>query len=362
VTDLIPLGREIPVDLGGAAGFIDNLFVTNDAHLVIVETKLWRNPEATREVIAQILQYGMALSRLSLDDFEAGVRRSSAKGCPLGPNETILQRVTDTAAQNSFMELADEFEDSFDRSRRDGEILLLIVTDGIHSSAERLVQWMNKVVGSAPYKFGLVELCIFDLEDIGRIIVPRTMLRVTEASRHVVIVKTEGPKQDVAYTVTGPDSDSPPRKDTSTASKPITDELLSIQIQRQNSSEISETVEALRSQLRSMFPKNRATASSIQYGVDVDGDFVPLVSFGDTHIWFQIPIRAVRVLGDERFVLCKQKINGVTVFYRPEDVSDPQKTNALSPRFESLVGKVDAFVKAFSEIAEIVRSAMAEVS
>jgi len=221
---------------------------------------------------------------------------------------------------------------------------------------------MNKVVGSAPYKFGLVELCIFDLEDIGRIIVPRTMLRVTEASRHVVIVKTEGPKQDVAYTVTGPDSDSPPRKDTSTASKPITDELLSIQIQRQNSSEISETVEALRSQLRSMFPKNRATASSIQYGVDVDGDFVPLVSFGDTHIWFQIPIRAVRVLGDERFVLCKQKINGVTVFYRPEDVSDPQKTNALSPRFEILVGKVDAFVKAFSEIAEIVRSAMAEVS
>lgn len=362
VTDLIPLGREIPVDLGGNAGFIDNLFVTNDAHLVIVETKLWRNPEATREVIAQTLQYGMALSKLSLDELEGGIRRSSTKGCPLGSNETILQRVTDTAAQGSLMELADEFENAFDRSRRDGEILLLIVTDGIHSSAERLVQWMNKVVGSAPYKFGLVELCIFDLEDGGRIVIPRTMLRVTEASRHVVIVRTEGPKQEVVYTVTGANSDNPPRKDKVTVSKPITDEILSIQIREQNSAEIAQTVEALRSELRSVSPKSRATPSSIQYGVDVNGDFIPLVSFGDTHIWFQIPARAIRILGGDRFIVCKQTINSVDDFYRPEDVPDPEKTNALSPRYEILAGKVDAFVKAFSEIAEIVRNAVAEAS
>jgi len=319
VTDLISLGREIPVDIGGNTGYIDNLFVTNDAHLVLVETKLRRNPEATREVIAQTLQYGMAVSKLSLDEFEGCLKRScpAPKGNPLGPDETVFRRVTDFAAQNSLMEIADEFEDAFDRSRRDGEVLLLIVTDGIHSSAERLVQWMNKVVGSAPYKFGLVELSIFDLTDGGRIIVPKTMLRITEASRHVVTVRTEGPKQEVAYTVTGPDSDGPPRKGTSPVLQPITDEVLTMQIRARNPPEVFEAVDALRSQLRAASPKIRATPSSIQYGADFDGDFIPLVSFGDTHIWFQLPMRAIRVLGDERFVTCKRKINSVADFYRP---------------------------------------------
>ena len=73
-------------------------------------------------------------------------------------------------------------------------------------------------------------------------------------------------------------------------------------------------------------------------------------------------MRAVRALGDERFVACKQKINGVVVFYRPEDVFDPTKTNTLGPRFRALDGKVEAFVEAITEIADTVRSAITEAS
>ena len=50
VEGLCSLGREIPVDLGGSGGSIDNLLVTDDGHLVIVETKLWRSPEALRKI------------------------------------------------------------------------------------------------------------------------------------------------------------------------------------------------------------------------------------------------------------------------------------------------------------------------
>src|ERR1700739_5036756 len=64
VTSLCSLGREIPVVTGGTEGFIDNLLITNDGHLVIVETKLWRNPEAMRDVIGQTLQYGMAVTQI----------------------------------------------------------------------------------------------------------------------------------------------------------------------------------------------------------------------------------------------------------------------------------------------------------
>jgi hypothetical protein len=360
VTDLISLGREIPVDLGSGTGSIDNLFVTNDAHLVLVETKLRRNPEATREVIAQTLQYGMAVSRLPLDDFEDCLRRSSSKGEPLGKNETVVLRVTEAAAKSKRMELVDDFEDSFDRSRRDGEILLLIVTDGIHSSAERLVQWMNKIVGSAPYKFGLVELGVFDLIDGGRVIVPKTMLRITEASRHVVTVKTDGSGRDLSYTVTSPEG--PPRKGTTGSAKPISDETLTNQIRDRNSPEVAEMVQKLRSQLQIVSPRTRSTPSTIQYGVYAKDDFIPLLSLGADYIWFQIPVRAVRSLGPDRFVVCKQRINSVALFYRQEDVSDPDKVNALNPRYDVLLGKVGVFVNAFSEIAEIIRAAVDEAS
>jgi hypothetical protein len=63
VANLFSLGREIPVETGSGQGFIDNLLVTDDGRLVLVETKLWRNPQALREVVAQTLQYGMALSQ-----------------------------------------------------------------------------------------------------------------------------------------------------------------------------------------------------------------------------------------------------------------------------------------------------------
>jgi len=84
--------------------------------------------------------------------------------------------------------------------------------------------------------------------------------------------------------------------------------------------------ETLRSQLRSAGFKGRGFPCCINYGIEVDGDFIPLLSVSATNMWFPIPMRAVRVLGDERFTACKQKINSVAAFYRPEDVSDPTKT------------------------------------
>src|SRR5688500_14300920 len=50
---LASLGREVETP----AGPIDNVFLSNDGYVVVVETKLWRNPEARRSVIAQILDY-----------------------------------------------------------------------------------------------------------------------------------------------------------------------------------------------------------------------------------------------------------------------------------------------------------------
>ena len=358
VESVCSLGREIPIPVAdGAEGFIDNVLVTDDGHLVIVETKLWRNPDALREVIAQTLQYSMGVSQLSSDAFEKCLRRGDARARRLGIDETVFQRACSELPQR-----ADDFEDALDRLRGNGDILLLIVGDGVRPSAERMVAWMNKTIGTAPFKLGLVELRFYDVPGSGRIIVPKSLLKTTEASRHVVTINLLGvAKEQVTASITVP-SEVPTIRKLATPSAPMTEESLSAQIRAKNPPEFAQLVETLRSRLGAAGFQRRGFPSCINYGIEVDGDFITLLSISASHLWFPFPMRAVRALGDQRFVECKQKINDVVPFYRAEDVADPTKTNTLGPRFRVLDGRVDSLVGALAEIAENVRKAVAEAS
>jgi hypothetical protein len=361
-TSAFSLGREIPVAIGASDGFVDNMLVTDDGHLVVVETKLWRNPEATREVIAQILQYGMAVSQLPFLEFEARLRKADSRGRRLAPDETVTKYVQNLAASESLRGLDDDFEDAFDRQRRAGEILLLIVADRIRVSAERLVGWMNSTFGHAPHKLGIVDLRLYDLADVGRIIIPKTLLRTREASRHVVSINLQGAARDqVTVAVTGPNGQPEIRKP-EPPPLPMTEERLTELIWARNSREAAEVAEELRAQLESSGLATRSLTSVIQYGVRVYDDFVPLLHLQPVNIYFQIPMRAVRDLGDDAFVGIKRKINAVATFYRPLDIGDPTKTNTLGPNYKVLMGKIEAFVNAVTEIAAEVKNAMEEES
>jgi hypothetical protein len=67
-SDAVPICTE----LNTPAGPIDNFMVTPSGLPVIVECKLWRNPEARREVVSQILDYAKELSRWSSSDPRGG--------------------------------------------------------------------------------------------------------------------------------------------------------------------------------------------------------------------------------------------------------------------------------------------------
>jgi RecB family endonuclease NucS len=60
---LMVIGREVIVDQGR----IDVLYVSPNGYPVIIETKLWRNPEAKREVVAQVLDLALAFSKWNCD-------------------------------------------------------------------------------------------------------------------------------------------------------------------------------------------------------------------------------------------------------------------------------------------------------
>src|SRR5690606_16770709 len=53
---LIPLARELRTNVGP----VDLAFINSDGLLTLVETKLWRNPEARRQAVAQIIDYATA--------------------------------------------------------------------------------------------------------------------------------------------------------------------------------------------------------------------------------------------------------------------------------------------------------------
>ncbi len=158
---LVAVGREIRG--------IDNLFVSPKGRLAIVETKLWRNPQATREVLAQILEYASHLAAFSYEELESACR--AAKDSRMKSGESLYEY-----AKNAFgeAEVPDEsrFVDLVHKNLSTGRFLLLIVGDGIRQDLERILDLLQQQT-RLHFTFGLVELQLYRKgEDSGWFIVP----------------------------------------------------------------------------------------------------------------------------------------------------------------------------------------------
>lgn len=358
------LGCEIPVNLGERKGYIDNVLVTDDGHLVLVETKLWRNPESIREVIAQVFEYSMAVGGLTLRDLECVLRRGDPTSARLGPDETIALRVQKGTEGAETDSVGDDFEDSFARFRQSGEILVLIVTDGVQTSVERLTRWFEEKLGpGSPLRLGVVELRFF--EDGGKhVVVPVTLLRTRELGRHTVVVEVKGgAAADINVSVTeGEAGVIPTTRTVSKQEPPLTKDAFLVRARTALPAEKFGTVQTIVAGLDQLGLATKGTPTTWQYGVPGSASFLGLAMLGDSYLWCQIPARLRALLGGERFVECKRILNGVAPFYRPEDVEDPAKVNALTPHYDAIVGKEQEFIQAISAVAGIAGRAIREVA
>jgi hypothetical protein len=121
---LIPLGREVPTPRGP----IDNLYVSPEGFLTVVETKLWKNPEKHRTVVAQVLDYAKELAAWSYDDLAAAVQSASrSRGTPDGTS--LEARVRPELARQS-IDFVD-FQEGVVENLAAGNMLLLIVGDRV---------------------------------------------------------------------------------------------------------------------------------------------------------------------------------------------------------------------------------------
>jgi hypothetical protein len=165
-------------ELNTSAGPIDNLLITPTGLPVIVECKLWRNPEGRREVVGQILDYAKELSRWSASDLQREVNRK------LGTTgNRMLEMVR--AVHPDVDEV--DFNDSLTTNLRRGRFLLLIVGDGIREGVEAIAEYVQQHAG-LHFSLGLVELPIFLLPDGRQLVAPRVLAKTAVITRTVVAV------------------------------------------------------------------------------------------------------------------------------------------------------------------------------
>lgn len=180
---LIPLCREISTDVG----YIDNLFISPNGYLTIVETKLWRNPEAKREVVGQIIDYAKELTTWSYSKLNNSVKQRSKESN--GIIDLIKkQEVVDESQEQVII-------DNIERNLKRGRILLLIVGDGIRESVEDMVDFLS-TSAQLQFTLGLVELQVYSnpMTEKDLIVIPNLITRTREITR--AIIKIENNSSD----------------------------------------------------------------------------------------------------------------------------------------------------------------------
>jgi len=185
LTPVIPVCMELPLP----SGFADNLYVTPDGDLIVGETKLFRNPEARREVVGQVIDYAKDLSALSYQQLNDAIRRAEAPdGSGNHPSVGLYETVAASAGRAEVFE--EQFIDSVSRNLKRGRFLLLVVGDGIQAGTEHIAAFLQQHAGMH-FTLGLVELAVFALpsEYGGYLIQPRILARTRNIDRGIVTIE-----------------------------------------------------------------------------------------------------------------------------------------------------------------------------
>ena len=170
--DAVPVCKE----LATPSGNVDALYVNHLGRLTITEFKLWRNPQARREVIGQILDYAKDLASWAYEDLQREVSKR------LNKNGNVLYDLVRERHPNISEA---EFVDNVSRHLKRGEFLLLIVGDGIQEGAANIVDFVQRYSG-LHFNLAMVEAALYRDNANHLIVQPRVLARTEIVQRFVV--------------------------------------------------------------------------------------------------------------------------------------------------------------------------------
>lgn len=184
-----------PISIGREIAGIDNLFISPRGLLTIVETKLWRNPDAHRVVVAQILDYAHTLAGWDYRKLDESIQAFMQK--QFGQPKSIFDTVKSSVVSLEFGQI--EFQQRVQDCLQSGRFALLIVGDKVFPGATQLAE----TIQSAPhlqYSIGFVELQCYKLtkeSDWPLIVFPSFVTKTKEITRAVVKVIYEQRKPEI---------------------------------------------------------------------------------------------------------------------------------------------------------------------
>ncbi len=193
---LIPLAREVPT----LAGDIDILYVSPLGKFTVVETKLWKNPEKHRTVVAQVIDYAKEMSRWSYSNLDEALlqawRRSNVT------MKSNMEELVKPYLSDAGVAVAD-FQEQSISCLETGEFLLLIVGDKISPNLALLTEAIHGAPG-LDFHIELVELQFHQIEknrDWPLLVLPDVVGRTVEKTRGVIRIKYEKEKPLAEVTI-----------------------------------------------------------------------------------------------------------------------------------------------------------------
>ncbi len=177
-------------------GPIDLLILTSHADIILIETKLIRNPESVRNVVAQAIDYIKALSKEELSDFTNKISRSSS-------NIDLRQEIKGN----------DKLLSLISKNLKTGNFKVLILGDLIHANLFGIVDSIQSAPHLA-FTLFLVELNPLALDQNRILLSPKVLANTLEIERSVIRIELSNEVKDVSI-----DSEIPTKE--GKGSKPI---------------------------------------------------------------------------------------------------------------------------------------------
>lgn len=176
---LVCIGREVPVGSGETKGYIDNLYLSPSGRIVIVETKLFRNQESRRAVVAQIIDYAKELQKWDCEKLNGFVSEYYLK------KEGQALNIIDLMARCGYCTYSEEASlvDSINDSLSKASFLLMIVGDGIRSGVQQLAEFLNDNT-SMSFALALTELEVYQSGE-SIIVIPNLITKTTIIERRI---------------------------------------------------------------------------------------------------------------------------------------------------------------------------------
>jgi hypothetical protein len=194
---LISVARELRVE----SGAIDNVYISPQGRLTLVETKLWKNPEKHRTVVAQVVDYAKDLAKWNLDEFLDAVAKTPALDGRTSFKDRVKPHVSDDWTA---------FEDKMLNNLRKGNFLLLIVGDRVSPNVALLSDAIHAAPGLG-YTLGLVEMRMFTMSEAPwpLVVVPDVVGRTVEKTRGIVRVTYKQEQPCVSIDIKDDDEQTP---------------------------------------------------------------------------------------------------------------------------------------------------------